>query len=68
MVHSLTKFDSSPDLGKLKTTQLELLLQSKQAEAAKQLVEQSIIGQYKEFDGFKIKLAEDQFPLLTIQI
>ena len=40
----MSRFENNPDLGKLKTTQLEILLQSRQTEAAKEFVEQCITG------------------------
>lgn len=42
LTHSVKRFANSPDLGKLQTTHLEMLLQSQQAQAAKHMVEQCI--------------------------
>lgn len=44
----MSRFENNPDLGKLKTTQLELLLQSQQTDVAKEYVEQCITGLLSE--------------------
>jgi hypothetical protein len=44
----MTRFENNPDLGKLKTTHLELLLQSQQTDIAKDFVEQCITGLLSE--------------------